>query len=78
MWRILVKQGIKNGKVTLKYHKKIRNYKWYWVIPEKNQAGGWGHTFLGPFLKTPPEFLGFFFSVIMCHIIQTYSIGYIV
>ena len=22
MWRILVEQGIKNGKVTVKYHKK--------------------------------------------------------
>ena len=29
MWKILVQQGIKNGKVTLKYHKEIRNYKWY-------------------------------------------------
>ena len=26
---IVVKQGIKNGKVTLKYYKQIRNYKWY-------------------------------------------------
>ena len=29
MWRILVEEGIKNGKVTLEYHEKIRNYKWY-------------------------------------------------
>ena len=30
MWRILVEQGIKNGKVTLKYHKKIKKYEWYY------------------------------------------------
>ena len=29
MWGILQEQGIKNEKMALKYHKKIRNYEWY-------------------------------------------------
>ena len=29
MWRILVEEGIKSGKVTLEYHEKIRNCKLY-------------------------------------------------